>query len=91
MNHHNKDEEVQLDALNSEMLSLIKSDEKELTELENEILKTYRENSRLNTLGFVGLTFLIAMSFIQMTFGALLILEQFPETNWVMSSVLAAF
>ena len=56
-----------------------------------DVLKEHAELSKISGLNICVILFLVSMSFIQMSFGALLILEQFPETNWVFESLMASF
>lgn len=58
---------------------------------ERALIESYERSHRISVFGLVGVALLVIMSFLQMLFGVLLILDQIPETSWIMKSVLSIF
>jgi hypothetical protein len=90
MNHH-KLKDDQMNVMTRKQDVFLVSDEIVKFNQDKQLLRALEKSHKSSVLGFVGVSFLIAMSFIQMTFGALIILDQFPETSWIMNSVMSLF
>lgn len=87
--HKLKDD--QMNVMTGKQDVFLVSDEAENFERDKKLMRSLEKSHRSSILGFVGVGFLITMSFVQMTFGALIILDQFPETSWIMTAVMDLF
>ena len=90
MNHHElKDEPLSVLNVEEDIFSV--ANETENIRRDKDLLKALEKSHHSSSVALFGVSFVIVMSFFLMIFGSLIILDQFPETSWIMQSVLALF
>ncbi|WP_127715905.1 hypothetical protein [Halobacteriovorax sp. HLS] len=86
-----KEKDIDMNISSQHAVSVFGTSNLEQIKSQRALIESHERSHKLSLFSLVGVALLVLMSFLQMIFGVLLILDQIPETSWIMKSALSLF